>query len=96
MTTEEVKNILKHHYDRLSVCVALSYVNLSDEETEVLILRYIRQLSQEVTAEKMNPPISKDKVYRVQQEALNKTSKMWSKLRIAKILIDSIDSDTNF
>lgn len=90
MTIDDVKRILKEHHDRVSICVALSYVNLSDEELEVLILRYMRKLTQEKTAENMGEAVSVNKVFSLQQTALTKTAKMWSSMPLAKILKDTI------
>lgn len=89
MTTEEVKHILKNHEDRVSVCVALSFVNLSDNELNVLVMRYMRGLTQEQTAESMGEAVSKNTVFNIQQAALKKTAKMWSKLSIAKALMET-------
>lgn len=91
ITTDDVKNILKNHYDRQSVCVALSYVNLSDNELRTLIYRYMRSLTQEQTAEKFGDNTAKNTVFAWQQSALEKTAKMWSGLCLAKILLKTID-----
>lgn len=90
MTTEDVKQILSNHSDRILVLTALSSVNLSDEEYDVLIFRYMRGLTQEKTAEKMDEIMSVNKVFTLQQRALNKTAKMWGKLILADILLKTL------
>lgn len=52
MTTEEVKKVLKSPYKPL-VLASLSYVNLTDRELNLLILRYMRGHTQEETAEEL-------------------------------------------
>ena len=41
MTRDDVKTILRTPYKPLALC-ALSYVNLSDRDMNLLILRYMR------------------------------------------------------
>lgn len=88
MTTEDVKQILKDHEDRILVYVALSYVNLSDKELETLILRYMRGLTQERAAEEMD--VNKNSVFAWQQSALLKTCKMWERIPFGKMLLQNI------
>lgn len=88
MTTEQVKTILIKHHDREAVCVALSYVNLSDKELETLIYRYMRRLTQEETEKIFD--VSTNTVFNWQQSALRKTAKMWSRLPLAQILWQTI------
>ena len=90
MTTEEVKRILKTHEDRMSVCVALSFVNLSDKEFNVLVMRYMRGLTQEQTADNLGDIVSVNTVFNIQQSALAKTAKMWGRLAIAKALLETV------
>lgn len=89
MTTDQVKTILKQHHDREAVCVALSYVNLSDKELETLIYRYMRRLTQEQTEQKLK--VSTNTVFNWQQSALKKTAKMWSCLPLAQILWQTLN-----
>lgn len=90
MTVEDVKDILKNHPDRISICAALACVNLSDREQDVLILRYMRGMTQERTAEAMGETVSVNTVFSLQQSALDKTARLWSKLPLAKILHNTI------
>ena len=94
MTTEDVKDILKNHYDKISICVALSCVNLSDREQDVLIFRYMRGMTQERTAEAMGETVSVNTVFNLQQSALGKTARLWSKLPLAKVLKNTIQETT--
>lgn len=86
MTIEDVKDILKNHPDRISICAALACVNLSDREQDVLILRYMRGMTQEKTAEAMGESVSVNTVFNLQQSALNKTVRLWNNLPLPKIL----------
>lgn len=52
MTNEEVKTVLRTPCKPLALC-ALSYVNLSDRDMNLLILRYMRGHTQEEAAEEL-------------------------------------------
>ena len=77
MTTDEVKRILKTPYKPLAL-MALSYVNLTDRELDLLILRHMRGHTQEETAEEMCCTVNG--LQKWEKAALDKCKKAWEKL----------------
>lgn len=77
MTTDEVKRILKTPYKPLAL-MALSYVNLTDRELDLLILRHMRGHTQEETAEEMCCTVNG--LQKWEKVALDKCNKAWEKL----------------
>ena len=77
MTNNEVKCVLKNPYKPF-VLMALSYVNLTDRELNLLILRYMRGHTQEETAEEMFCTVNG--LQKWEKAALEKCVKAWEKL----------------
>lgn len=77
MTKEEVKKILRTPYKPLALA-ALSYVNLTDREMNLLILRFMRGHTQEETAEEMG--YTPNAIQKWERTALNKCCQAWDKL----------------
>lgn len=77
MTTEEVKKVLKSPYKPL-VLASLSYVNLTDRELNLLILRYMRGHTQEETAEELCSSVNG--LQKWEYVAVEKCRKAWDKL----------------
>lgn len=83
MTRDDVKTVLRTPYKPLALC-ALSYVNLTDRELNLLIMRHMRGHSQEETAEQMD--CSARVIQRWEHDALEKCRRAWENL----IFIDEI------
>lgn len=77
MTKDEVKKILRTPYKPL-VLAALSYVNLTDREMNLLILRFMRGHTQEEAAEEMG--YTPNAIQKWERTALNKCCQAWDKL----------------
>ena len=77
MTTDEVKHVLKSPYKPL-VLTALSYVNLTDREMNLLILRHMRGHTQEETAEEMCCTVNG--LQKWEKAALTKCSEAWKNI----------------
>lgn len=77
MTNEDVKTVLRTPYKPLALC-ALSYVNLTDKELNLLIMRHMRGHSQEETAWQMG--CSSRVIQRWEHDALDKCCKAWENL----------------
>lgn len=77
MTTDDVKRILKHPCKPL-VLAALSYVNLTDRELNLLILRHMRGHTQEETAEELYSSVNG--VQKWEHTALEKCRNAWENL----------------
>lgn len=77
MTTDEVKTVLRTSYRPLALA-ALSYVNLTDRECNLLILRHLRGHTQEETAEDMGYTVNA--VQKWEYAALSKCAKAWDGL----------------
>lgn len=84
MTTEEARRVLHSPY-RVLVLTALTFVNLSDQEQNVLILRHMRGHTQEKVAEEIN--YSVNGLQKVEYKALEKCAKAWSGLCFVKELL---------
>lgn len=77
MTTDDVKRVLQTPYKPLALC-ALSYVNLTDIEMQLLILRHMRGHTQEQVAEEMD--YSVNGVQKREYAALDKCAKAWQRI----------------
>lgn len=77
MTTEDVKAVLHTPYKPLALA-ALTYVNLTDRELNTMILRFMRGLTQEQTAEWFDCSVNAVKNW--QESGLEKCCKAWEKL----------------
>lgn len=77
MTTDDVKQVLKSPHKPL-VLAALSYVNLTDRECNLLILRHMRGHTQEETAEELYCTVNG--LQKWEKAALEKCCKAWEKL----------------
>lgn len=74
MTTEEAKNIL-HTPDRSVALAVLSYVNLTDREAELLMLRHLHGLTQDQVAGYFD--VESRTIQRWESEALGKCAVVW-------------------
>lgn len=77
MTTDDVKQVLKSPHKPL-VLAALSYVNLTDRECNLLILRHMRGHTQEETADELYCTVNG--LQKWEYAALEKCRKAWDKL----------------
>lgn len=77
MTTDDVKRVLKCPYKPLALA-ALSYVNLTDRELNLLILRHMRGHTQEETAEELCSSVNG--LQKWEYAALEKCRKAWENL----------------
>lgn len=77
VTDDDVRRVLRTSY-KPTVLAALSYVNLSDRELDTLILRYMRSLTIEKTAEWLD--CSENSVKNWQTSGLEKCCKAWENL----------------
>ena len=77
MTTDEVKRVLHTPYSPLAL-MALSYVNLTDNELNLLILRHMRGHTQEQVDEEMK--YSVNGLQKLEYAALDKCAKAWKNL----------------
>lgn len=77
MTTDEVKRVLHTPYKPLAL-MALSYVNLTDNELNLLILRHMRGHTQEQVAEEMK--YSVNGLQKREYAALKTCAEAWDKL----------------
>lgn len=84
MTIKEAKQVLHHPY-LPAVYVAISYVNLTDKEVDLLILRHLRGHTQEKTAEELD--ISVNGVQIIEKSALEKCAKAWDKIVFVKNIL---------
>ena len=84
MTTEEARRVLHSPYKPL-VLAALSYVNLTDQEQNVLILRHMRGHTQEQVAEEIR--YSVNGLQKVEYKALDKCAKAWTGLCFVRELL---------
>lgn len=84
MTTQDVKTILKTPYKPLALA-ALSYVNLTDREVNVLILRHMRGHTQEEAAEEMFCTVNG--LQKWEYAALEKCRRAWEKLAFAQEIL---------
>lgn len=84
MTSDDAKTVLRHP-EKVLVLTALSYVNLSDIELKVLILRYLRGHTQEQVAEEIER--SKNGVQKIEYVALDRCAAVWKNLIIVKEML---------
>lgn len=77
MTADEVRRVLKTPY-KPNALAALSYVNLSDRECNLLILRHMRGHTQEEVAEEME--CSVNAVQKWERAALIKCGEAWKNI----------------
>lgn len=77
MTSEEAKRVIRAPYKPI-VLAALSYVNLTDRELNLLILRHMRGHTQEEVAEETG--YSVNGLQKQERAALDKCCKAWEKL----------------
>lgn len=78
LTTDEAKKVLRCPYKPLAL-TALTYVNLTDHELNVLILRYMRGHTQEQVAEETG--YSVNGLQKQERAALDKCCKAWQHLK---------------
>lgn len=84
MTTDEAKKVLKTPYKPLAL-TALSYVNLTDREMNLLILRHMRGHTQEETAEELYCTVNG--LQKWEKAALEKCCHAWEKLIFVQELL---------
>lgn len=77
MTTDDARRVLRTPYKPLALA-ALSYVNLTDRELNLLILRHMRGHTQEEVAEETG--YSVNGLQKQEKAALDKCCKAWEKL----------------
>ena len=77
VTTDDAKRVLKTSYKPLALA-ALSYVNLTDRECDLLILRFMRGHTQQEAAEEMNCTVNG--LQKWEKTALIKCCNAWEKL----------------
>lgn len=87
MTKGDVKRILHSPYKPL-VLAALSYVNLTDREMNLLVLRHMRGHTQEETAEETG--YSVNGIQKQEYVALEKCRKAWEKLIFIQEIIKTV------
>lgn len=83
MTHENVKRVLRCPYKPLALA-ALSYVNLTDRECNLLILRHLRGHTQEEAAEEMGYTVRAVQTW--ERAALDKCAAAWKNL----VFVDEI------
>lgn len=71
---EEARQVLRNKH-KVLVLVALSYVNLTDRELDILILRHMRGHSQEDVANQFN--YSTNGLQKIEYKALDKCYGVW-------------------
>lgn len=88
MTTEEAREearrVLRSSH-KVLVLVALSYVNLTDRELDVLILRHMRGHSQEDVAHQFN--YSTNGLQKIEYKALDKCYEVWHSMCFVQELL---------
>lgn len=86
MTNDDVKRILKTPYKPLALA-ALSYVNLTDRELNLLILRHMRGHTQEETAEELCSSVNG--LQKWEYAALEKCRKAWENLLFVQEILNT-------
>lgn len=86
MTTKQAKTVLHNPYKVLAL-TALSYVNLTDKELDVLILRHMRGHTQERTAEELD--CTTNTIQNIEKVALMKCCAVWEKLRFVQEILNT-------
>lgn len=84
MTTSEAKTVLRHPYRPVAI-TALSYVNLTDKELTLLVLRYLRGHTQEEAAEETGYSVTG--LQKQERTALEKCCKAWKNLAFVQELL---------
>lgn len=84
MTTDDVRRVLRYPYKPLAL-TALSYVNLTDRELNLLILRHMRGHTQEEVAEETG--YSVNGLQKQERAALEKCRKAWENLMFVKEIL---------
>lgn len=84
MSTDDVRCVLKTPYKPLALA-ALSYVNLTDRELDILIMRHMRGHTQEQVAEQLN--YSVNGLQKQEYAALEKCRKAWENLVFIKEIL---------
>lgn len=79
MNHDEVVSIIEYPSKQLAM-YALSLVNLKDHEMNTLVLRYMRGMTQEETAEQMER--SKNTIQNWEKSAIGKCSRAWKGLEM--------------
>ena len=80
----EAKMILQSPHKGL-VLTALSYVNLTDQEFDVLILRHMRGQTQEVVAEKLH--YTTNGLQKIEYKALDKCYEVWKNMLFVREIL---------
>lgn len=78
--------MLRTPYKPLALA-ALSYVNLSDRELNLLVLRHLRGHTQEETAEEMGYTVRAVQTW--EKDALDKCAKAWGELLFVQEILRS-------
>lgn len=86
MTRSDAKRILRKS-KRVLVIVALSCVNLTDRELEILVRRHMRGHTQEDVAEEMG--YSTTSIQKQESKALDKCCEAWDGLEFVKNMLRS-------
>lgn len=86
MTADEVRRVLRSPYKPLALA-ALSYVNLTDRELNLLILRHMRGHTQEEAAEETGYSVTG--VQKQEYVALEKCGKAWEKLLFVREILET-------
>lgn len=84
MTADDARRVLRTPYKPL-VLAALSYVNLTDRELNLLILRHMRGHTQEEVAEETG--YSVNGLQKQERAALEKCCNAWDRLAFVKELL---------
>lgn len=84
MTNEDAKRVLHSSYRPL-VLAALSYVNLTDTEQEIIILRHMRGHTQENVAEELR--YSVNGLQKIEYKALDKCFEVWHNMCFVRELL---------
>ena len=86
MTTDEAKRVLRTSYKPLALA-AMSYVNLTDRECNLLILRFMRGHTQQEAAEEKNCTVNG--LQKWEKAALDKCCKAWDKLLLIQEILNA-------
>lgn len=84
MNRKDAKRVLKHS-NRLIALTALSFVNLTDRELDLLVLRYLRGMTQEEAAEETG--YSSNGIQKQEYAALDKCCEAWDDLAFIKHIL---------
>lgn len=87
MTADDVRKVLSVPYKPLALA-ALSYVNLTDRECNLLILRHMRGHTQEETAEEMGYTVRA--VQSWERTAIDKCASAWKNLIFIQELLKAV------